>query len=130
MSYKLTGALKFIGPTNQVSEKFAKRDIVITDNASMYPQDIVLQLSQDKTTLADLFNVGDIVEVSFNLRGREWANPSTGEIKYFNTLDAWRIEKQQGGQPAATQSNTQNTQPAPIQAPAGVAGVSDDDLPF
>jgi len=25
------------------------------------------------------------------LRGREWTSPQ-GEVKYFNTLDAWRVE--------------------------------------
>ena len=34
------------------------------------------------------------VEVSFNLRGREWTSP-TGDVKYFNTLEAWRIETAQ-----------------------------------
>lgn len=81
-----------IGKTIQVSEKFAKRDVVVTDNSSQYPQDISLQFTQDKCDILDQYNVGDSVEVSFNLRGREWISPQ-GEAKYFNTLDAWRIDK-------------------------------------
>jgi hypothetical protein len=38
------------------------------------------------------------VEVSFNLRGREWTSP-TGDVKYFNTLEAWRIETAQAPTP-------------------------------
>ena len=37
-------------------------------------------------------NQMDQIEVSFNIRGREWTSPQ-GEVKYFNTLEAWRIEK-------------------------------------
>lgn len=90
--YKVIGTIKLIGETTQVTEKFSKRDFVITDQ-SMYPQDISFQLSQDKCSMLDAFRNGNQVEVSFNLRGREWANPTTGEVKYFNTLDAWRIEQ-------------------------------------
>jgi single-strand DNA-binding protein len=41
------------------------------------------------------FKVGNEIEVSFNLRGREWTSPA-GEVKYFNTLEAWRLERLDG----------------------------------
>jgi hypothetical protein len=43
----------------------------------------------------DAFKVGNQLEVSFNLRGREWTSPA-GEVKYFNTLEAWRLERLDG----------------------------------
>ena len=95
MSYQLKGKIKVINDTVQVSEKFAKREFVVTDEDAMYPQDIMFQSVQDKCSMLDGYNVGDSVEVSFNLRGREWVSP-TNEVKYFNTLDAWRIEKSGG----------------------------------
>ena len=58
----------------------------------MYPQDILFQAVQDKCGMLDGIQPGEQVEVSFNLRGREWTSPQ-GEVRYFNTLDAWRIEK-------------------------------------
>ena len=42
----------------------------------------------------DQYKTGDEVSVDFNLRGREWNGPQG--IKYFNTLDAWKIEKLSG----------------------------------
>lgn len=90
--FKLTGKVKLVNSTVQVSDKFAKREFVVTETSSMYPQDILFQSTQDKCSLLDAFTPGDDVEVSFNLRGREWTSPQ-GEIKYFNTLEAWRIEK-------------------------------------
>ena len=82
-SFKMTGTLMVIGETVQVSDKFAKREFVINDGASEYPQDIMFQLVQDK--------VGQDIEVSFNMRGRKWTSPQ-GEDKYFNSLDAWRVD--------------------------------------
>ena len=34
---------------------------------------------------------GQEVEVSFNLRGREWKSPQ-GDVKYFNTLNAFKLD--------------------------------------
>lgn len=141
MSFQLTGKLKKIDPIVQVSEKFSKREFVITDESSQYPQDILFQSVQDKCTLLDAFKLGDVVQVSFNLRGREWTSP-TNEVKYFNTLEAWRIE---GGQaqtsaPASAPAAQTNAAPAPTPAPAAapvaqpqntmVSSTDDDDLPF
>lgn len=116
--------------TVQVSEKFSKREFVLTDASSMYPQDILFQLTQDKCNLLDAVNVNDQIEVSFNLRGREWTSPQ-GEVRYFNTLDAWRIEKvgaaPMGGMP---QGGPSAMNLDPIATPASTASSDDDDLPF
>jgi hypothetical protein len=56
-----------------------------------YPQPLLIQITQDKCSLLDLFKVGQEVEVSVNLKGREWLSPISGETKYFNTIEAWRI---------------------------------------
>ena len=116
MSNQLTGSIKVINETVQISEKFKKREFVVTTNDEMYPQDIMFQAVQDKCSLLDAYNEGDTVEVSFNLRGREWTNPQ-GEVKYFNTLDVWRVEKTDGNV----------TKADPKQAEATEV---EDDLPF
>ena len=90
--FKLTGTIKVIGDTTQVTEKFSKREFVITEQ-SKFPQDISFQLMQDKCNLLDGLHVGGQVEVFFNLNGREWINKTTGEVKYFNTLNAWKIDQ-------------------------------------
>ena len=119
MSNTTTGRVLLIGPTQQVSEKFSKREIVLTtEAASQYPQTVAFQLSQDKCGLADRLKVGQDVTVQFNLRGRAWTNPQ-GETKYFNTLDIWRIEEG-----AATTAKTVPVSDAIASAQGG------DDLPF
>lgn len=120
--FKISGTLKMKGDTVQVSEKFSKRDLVLTDDAGMYPQDILFQLAQDKCSLLDGHSAGDKIEVSFNIRGREWVSPQ-GETKYFNTLEAWRIEKLLQGAPPKVNTmelSPVSTDPFP----------DDSDLPF
>lgn len=122
--FKLNGTLKFKGETVQVSDKFLKREFVVTDTSSMYPQDIAFQLSQDRCDIIDPINEGDSIEVSFNLRGREWTSPS-GEVKYFNTLDAWAIVSTEKKSSAIKYPNANFDKPIVEAQP-----VESDDLPF
>jgi len=70
----------------------------------------------------DAFQVGDEVKVMFNLRGREWTSPS-GEVKYFNSLDAWRIERVAAApSPMASSAGSGDFPPLPPE--------EEDDLPF
>jgi hypothetical protein len=114
----ITGILKVKEEAQQVSDKFRKREFVLTDNSSQYPQHISFQLTQDKCNLIDAIAVGSEIKVHFNLRGREWTSPK-GEVKYFNTLEAWRIEVVQNLQ--VDTGNTGQSNPGPAQ---------EDDLPF
>ncbi len=128
-SFETTGTLKVKMDTQVVSEKFSKREFVLTTDAgSNYPQHVTFQLTQDKCSLIDSFQQGDEMKVSFNVRGREWNGPNG--IRYFNTLEAWRIEKAQAGSSSAPSSSAprQETYTAPTSSPA--AGPVEDDLPF
>ncbi|HEU4716645.1 MAG TPA: DUF3127 domain-containing protein [Bacteroidia bacterium] len=126
--FNITGTLKVKFAEQQVSERFRKRDFVITDNSSQYPQVISFQLVQDRCSLIDPFNAGDEIRVFFNLRGREWKSPQ-GDTRYFNTLEAWKIEgvsnSQNQGNPGAM--NTPMTAPDVTSFSGGEGG---DDLPF
>jgi hypothetical protein len=85
------GILKVKFDTQVVSEKFSKREFVLTtDSTTPYPQQVSFQVTQDKCGILDRYNEGDEISVDFNLRGREWNGPQG--VKYFNTLEAWKIE--------------------------------------
>ena len=125
---EVTGILKMKFDTQKVSDRFSKREFVLTTEASSpYPQHVSFQLTQDKCNLLDQYNVGDEMKIQFNLRGREWNGPQG--IKYFNTLEAWRIEKMSGGvsnQNSQAQSNNSET-----ASPVFTSNINDnDDLPF
>lgn len=121
MSLQVKGKLKLKGNEQAVSERFRKREFVLLDDSTQYPQFISFQLTQDKCSLIDSVNPGDEIIVSFNLRGREWTSPK-GEVKYFNSLEAWRIEK-------AGTASTPDQHYEPIPEQYGKGDVTDD-LPF
>jgi hypothetical protein len=121
MSFKLTGVVKKVGETIQVSEKFSKRELVVTDSSTMYPQDILFEFAKDKTSHLDSVMEGQEVEVSFNLRGRMWTSPQ-GEEKYFNTLDGWRVDVVGGSTQAQSTTQAQAATVGDVDA--------DGDLPF
>ena len=89
---KITGTLKVKNDTIQVSEAFSKREFLVTVVDGAFSNDILIQLTKDKCSLIDAFNIGDMLEVDINLSGKCWINPQ-GEEKYFNTLNAWKITK-------------------------------------
>ena len=89
---KITGALKVKKDTIQVSESFSKREFVLTVVDGAFSNDILIQLTKDKVTLINDINIGDLLEVEVNLKGKEWNSPS-GEVKYFNTIEAWKVSK-------------------------------------
>ncbi len=97
MAMEATGKLHTIFDTKQVSERFSKREFVVemTDNPK-YPQTVLFQLTGDRCTQLDGMNVGDQISIEFSLRGREWKSPS-GEVKYFNSLDVWKVEPARNG---------------------------------
>lgn len=130
--FKLTGTVKVINPTQVISEKFSKREFVI-ETQDQYPQLVMFQATQDKCSLLDNVQLSSQVEVSFNLRGREWTSPA-GEVKYFNTLEAWRIEKvgQSNAMPAGGPSAMSlGSDPIPAATTSAVSSnEEEDDLPF
>lgn len=131
---EVIGTLKVKFDTQKVSDRFQKREFVLTTEANTpYPQHVSFQVTQDKCTMLDQFNDGEEIKVQFNLRGREWNGPQG--VKYFNTLEAWRIERMQGGGSAS--STGQNTAQASnntvsnSSAPVFTSNPGDnDDLPF
>jgi len=123
----LKGKLVKVFAKQQISEKFAKREFVIRTEGE-YPQEVLLQVTQDKCGLLDNFMEGETIQAFINIRGRSWINPD-GVVKYFNTLEAWKISNE-----------TQQSAPAPQKsgiaqnfiedAVASLPDMDDDGLPF
>ncbi len=90
MSFEAKGKLIFKGEEQQITERFRKRELVIEIEDGMYPQQIKFQLTQDRCSLLDEYELNDEINIHFNLRGR--AYQKNGETIYFTNLEAWRIE--------------------------------------
>ena len=113
---EIQGRIKIIFATETVGQNgFQKRDLVITTDGQ-YPQDIIIQFTQGNCALLDNLQVGQRVNVHFNLQGREWISPQ-GEVKYFNTVLGWKIELIQTTNVA--QSQYQQPPQGYAQAPQG-----------
>jgi hypothetical protein len=129
---EVIGTIKAKFDTVKVSDRFQKREFVVTTEASTpYPQHVSFQVTQDKCTLLDQFREGEEVRIQFNLRGREWNGPQG--VKYFNTLEAWRIERVQAGAgaPASQPASQGYGSQSPSASPVFTADPNDnDDLPF
>lgn len=94
MSFEVTGKLIVINDTQQVSDKFKKREFVLElneeINGNVYTNYAKMQLVQNKCDIIDRFNVGDNIKVNFNIKGNKWERD--GKVNYITNLDAWRIE--------------------------------------
>jgi single-strand DNA-binding protein len=119
---EITGIIKRISQTVEVSAQFKKREVVIT-TAEQYPQQISIECHQDKVGLLDGLSEGQEVTIGINIRGREWTSPQ-GEVKFFNTIVGWKVDK-------ASQAPAPSQPAAPRAAPV-LAPLADgeDDLPF
>jgi Domain of unknown function (DUF3127) len=124
---ELQGRIKLIGETQTFGTNgFRKREIVVTTE-EQYPQHIMVEFVQDKTDLLNNYQIGQQVKISINLRGREWTNPQ-GEVKYFNSIQGWRIEALQQD---ASNGDIPPVPPMDAFEPAGDLNEDDhDDLPF
>lgn len=89
MNFEITGTIIDVFPTQTFNKGFKKREFVIETNEK-YAQKIIFQLVQDKCDMLDSYGIGDTVNVAFNVKGRDWTD-NTGTVKYFNSLEAWRI---------------------------------------
>jgi len=122
MGLEATGRIHAVNETQQVTERFRKREFVVelSDNPR-YPQYVQFQLTGDRCENLDGFSVGDEVRVEFSLRGREWTSPQ-GEIRYFNSLDVWTLDKMGGSRNEGVFGAPPDDQIPPP--------TDDDDIPF
>ncbi len=119
MAFDVEGKLFKKFDTKQITDSFRKREYVIELTDGNYTQLIQFQLVNDNCDKLDNLNEGEEIKTTFNLRGREWTNPQ-GEVKYFNSLDAWKVER------------VGEAVQAPVQQVQQAAPVEDNnsDLPF
>jgi hypothetical protein len=107
-----------VGETQQVTEKFKKRDLVVeyAENPT-YPEQIKFEANQNACDKLDELRAGDDITVHFNLRGRAWKDKN-GVNQYFNTLNVWKFDLHQ------TSANSSKMQEVSFDASEG------DSLPF
>ena len=112
--------------TAKVTDTFKKREFVVEYSENpQYPEFIKFEFIQEKCDLLDSYTIGEEVNISFNLKGRKWTDPQ-GAIKYFNTLQAWKIDKKSDAAPTAGKQETSMEEPEWLAD----KDENDNELPF
>ncbi|HBI29747.1 MAG: DUF3127 domain-containing protein [SAR324 cluster bacterium] len=89
---QIEGELIEIFDTEQVSDRFRKREFVVEYATNPdYPQFIKFELIQDRCGVLDEFRTGQRVTVEFDLKGRRWTDRE-GKTRYFTSLQAWQLK--------------------------------------
>ena len=103
MANTITGSIRKITPVQEITGKsgntFAKR-ILVLDAARYdthtgerkfdnYPS---FEFSGDAMKQLDNYKEGDYVTVSYDINGREFEDPKTHDVKYFNTIRGYKVE--------------------------------------
>lgn len=116
-SIEFKGKIHSIGDTLAYgSNGFTKREFVLLltgdDENPAYPNHIALELTKERCALIDKCNIGDEINVHFNLSGRLW-KPNDKPEKCFNSLQAWKIDSlatNSSPEPLTNSSNSSSTQ--------------------
>lgn len=140
MSLEVTGRLHAKFPTQQIKDNFSKREFVLelTDESPtgmVFTNYASFQLVNQACAVVDQFQEGDVLKVTFNIRGNRWERD--GQVKYITNLNAWRVERANvAAAPGAPQPQQQfNQQPQQQFQPQqnnnfGNTNNQPDDLPF
>jgi len=87
---QVTGTIVNIGESKDVgkAKPYLKRTFALADPDSKeeYPNWFVFEMGGTNIDKILEHGVGDVVTVSFNLKGRQWQD------RWFSNTEAWRIE--------------------------------------
>lgn len=128
----VTGVIKNIGDIQEFASGFKKREIVIDEEGTKFPNPIKFTLKKDSCSLVDSYKEGDKVTVTASINGREWENKAKGITQWFIDLDAYKIDREG----SATTGKTGGKKTKPVPPPAvptndiADAGFDDADIPF
>lgn len=87
-THTMTGRIIKRGPVEEFgAKKFRKAILVVEEADQKFPQPIPFEVTREALKKYSDLRDGDEVEISFNLRGREWNG------KYYSSLEAWRIQR-------------------------------------
>lgn len=88
-SFELRVLVEEVNDTQQVTEKFKKRELVGKLEGE-YPELYKFEFVQDKVDLLDDILPGTYATIAFNLKGKKVEK--NGEDLYFTTIQGWKIE--------------------------------------
>ena len=91
----LTGTVHEVMPAIQRGKGQSRKFVVKTTTSNgekQWNDYITFELWGDKADLVTEADTGSELTVEYNLRGNRWEKD--GKVSYFNSLQAWKVEKQ------------------------------------
>ena len=82
--------VKDIFQPQQVSEKLRKQEVLFTWNDGRWDHDVVIQFLNDRIDSLVQLNIGDTVEVGFDVESRRWEKD--GVVRYFTSCTGWNVK--------------------------------------
>lgn len=143
MANTITGRIHRITPEQTITGKsgkaFTKRTLILDaarydthTGEKKYDNYPSIEFTGDSMKTLDKFKEDDAVVVSFDINGRSFKDEQTGEVKYFNSIRGYKVERYGGVEakaqqaPAPNAGNEQQTAAAPAQEQQG----DENQLPF
>ena len=119
-SYTISGRIEWIGEVREVGKNgFLTLDFVLEVESKYRPQMIKFKVVKDRASaFRNQHRIGEKVDVRFDVGGRRYDNPKTGEVNYFNELTAWDVRAAGKGESAKSNAPKGSREPG-----------DDDDFP-
>lgn len=95
MKFQLEGKLYEVKPTQQITDKFRKREFIIECANGMYQEHIKIDATQNACEKLDNAKIGNQIYVKCALKGRFY-NKKDGTKGHMNTINAYEIDVVKG----------------------------------
>lgn len=92
-SSTVSGIVHVVEETKTFGQKgFRKRTVVLEKDNGRFASYIPVEFLRDACDSVDEMNVGDEVEISYQLSGRKWQRDPQSEVKYFLSAEAFSFK--------------------------------------
>ena len=123
---KVVAVLELQSGTSKKGSEWKKRDFVIETLDEKFPKKVCFTLFGDRADACP--SIDSVVNVAFDIDAHEYNG------KWFNSVNAWKVEPEQAQQQAAPQQAApapQPSRPAPVaNSNPATSNSSSTDLPF
>ena len=119
---KVRGVVHVVEETKEYGQKgFRKRLVVLEQDTGRFTNYVPVEFLREDCDTVDSLNVGDEIEVSYQLSGRKWQRDPNSEVKYFLSAEATGFE---------VVSKKPDSDVASVNDQFAEAEEDDEDIPF
>lgn len=131
----IVGEVIRMGETEQITEKFRKKEVVINEKTDGYGSTLKIQAVNEIIDEIEKVGIGDVISTSCKVEGKQWKN-SNGEMVVFNNITIQSFYVLVHGAVNAKKDSIKGEMPSDEEAQKQSDYISDlspedeDDLPF